>query len=127
MDKLSDGDILKKVMYALQIESVQEFSDQLGYKSHSSLANVINGYEGRNITDKLANKITSKFPNVNREFLKTGVGKVLLGASQTIAQKNIIEDYTLNDLPMLILASIEEQKKTNVLLERLIHIKSQKG
>lgn len=81
--------ILKEVMHCFGYDNVTEFSNKIG----SSYMKVYYTYNGTNssISDELADRIVETFPNVNREYLSTGVGSITIDGegSSTIQQQDV--------------------------------------
>lgn len=53
--------------------SPKQFSDKLGLRNPSQIYNYVNGVASR-VTEKYADLIVSKFPELNRDYLLTGKG-----------------------------------------------------
>ena len=109
-----DKDILMKLIDALGIKSVNSFSKKVGYSSPSALYLILSGE--RQITEHLIKLVKETFPKVSETYLR--------GKSEDIFDKETvvenIEEYTINDLPKIMFMLLEQQKKTNELLVKML-------
>lgn len=113
----TDVEIIEAIMDAFEINTKTNLSRDLGYKNINSINQILNGDLG--ISENFILRATKAYPNLNEMFLREGVGKVLLDKPKETAQKNL-NTYTLNDLPNLFLEFIENQNRTNDILEKLL-------
>ena len=117
MTEMTDAEILKSVIDALKVGSVSAFSEQIGYANPSGVLHILHGQKGRNIGDKLILRITKAYPEVNELYLRRRSDQILI---EVPILKKDDNSYSFNDLPRLFASLIEEQKKTNALLEQLV-------
>ena len=118
MKTKSDSEILKEVMDELGITNASHFSRELGYANGSAISNILRGEKGKNISEKLIAKITDRYPLVDKLFLRKGEGTILK-QNTSIELQGDKTNYTLNDLPELILQLLQEQKRTNEILMKI--------
>jgi hypothetical protein len=121
---------LQKVLDILGITG-NELSKELGYKSASSVYQILEGHQNKSISNKMIDKIINKFPQVSYKFLKKGEGNVIVDDStKAIVQANLFgsshkvsQGLKLNseDLTLITLKKIlEENQKTNELLGEIL-------
>jgi len=75
---------------------------------------------GRKINEPFIDKVMKRYPQVNELYIRGKSDVVLNNKPMGVASANLKHSFTLNDLPVLIIDLIEEQKKTNVLLTNFI-------
>lgn len=98
-NNLTDGERLKKVLFALEM-SAPDLAKELGYKSHATIYHVLN--DTNKISDKMAEAIVAKFPNVNYLYLKLGKGDPLIKNNGDIQnQKNVMYNQPYIDYERL--------------------------
>lgn len=109
MKKISDSEILSNVLETIRY-AAPEFSEKLGYKSPSSIYNVIKENGGAKISIAMAERIVEVFPEVNYLYLTRGQKPILVNKDASIGQSHILgwnkNEPTFNDIPKT-LKSIE--------------------
>ncbi|MCT4330913.1 hypothetical protein HZP13_14435 [Elizabethkingia anophelis] len=85
-DKLTPPEVLNKLSEYLNV-STAELAETIGYDRPQSLYDVINGKTKR-ISQKMADKILDKFPNINSVWILTGEGNMLLNESKNITHQS---------------------------------------
>ena len=78
--KITDSEIITQLLNKLRY-SANEFAQSLGYKSSSSVYNVIKDIGGAKISASMVSKIMEVYPNVNHLFLAKGQLPILVGGS----------------------------------------------
>lgn len=91
--ELEAKDRLKIVLEELRY-SANELSKELGYSSPSSVYHVLNGLN--NLSTDMANKITTRFPEVSYLYLTQGKGSPLLTPKFKQAQANLFGSASQN-------------------------------
>ncbi len=86
MGKLSDAEILTKVLEALGL-TANAFSVKLKYKSPATIYHILNGVN--NISDGFIVRVINEFPNINYSFMKIGEGDVILEGDSKKNQANL--------------------------------------
>jgi len=121
MEAKTDGEIVRGVVAALGIMSLQRFAKELGYSNSSSIYHLMKNLNGRKINESFIDKVTARYPQVNELYLR-GKSDVVLDSSKSmkISSSNLSQSFTLNDLPVLMIDMIDEQKRTNELLNDLL-------
>ena len=76
MKTLTPPQIIEALAEYLKI-SVAELSQKAGYERAQSFYDVLNG-KTKNISPKMANNIVSAFPEINKDWLLTGNGEMLI-------------------------------------------------
>ena len=97
MSKENGPRIIQELTDALGI-SIYSLENKLGYKSRA-VYHVANGVNA--LSEGMIRRIIEAFPNVDYNFLQTGLGKPLLRNIQEQAQKNIFNIQTTSDLNFL--------------------------
>lgn len=99
--KVNYAEILDNLLSYLQMNASQ-LSDELGYKSKSSLYQIKN--EGKEISPQMARRICQKYPEINFMYLATGEGELINAPNDLSQQLNMLQQpaLTLLDVPMLL-------------------------
>jgi hypothetical protein len=84
---ISDSVILLSVIEALKLTK-NGFATKCKYKSSMSVYNVLEGRNG--LSDDTINRITLAFPEVNYNYLKSGVGPILKGMAEVDLYRNMM-------------------------------------
>ncbi|MDV2459846.1 hypothetical protein CMU99_16130 [Elizabethkingia anophelis] len=79
--KISAPDILNKLIEYLNITAA-EFAESIGYERPQTLYDVINGKTKR-ISQNMADKILSKYPEINSVWILTGEGSMFNNQNET--------------------------------------------
>lgn len=117
--KVNYAEILDNLLSYLQMNASQ-LSDELGYKSKSSLYQIKN--EGKEISPQMARRICQKYPEINFMYLATGEGELINATNDLSTQLNMLQQPTLTllDIPMLLQQQNEIlQQQTEILQEIL--------
>ncbi len=130
MGKLTDSEVIKNVIEALQ-ESANSFAVKMEYKSAASVYHVINGIN--DLSDGMMKRIVMTFPDVNYNYMKSRgeEGEPLLTESEKINQANMMnipipKGSSMIDIvqwmkfPDLLDKLLEEQRKTNEILSEIL-------
>lgn len=124
MDKQkSDKEIMEGLIEELKFKSTRSFAIKLGYKNGSVIQSILLGYATGKITDQLIKRIMHEYPNINEKYLRTGELPILFDEEITQVKNNINLSFALNAIPTLLSGLIEEQKKTNELLKKILENK----
>jgi len=135
MGKLSDAEILTKVLEALGL-TANAISVKLKYKSPATIYHILNGVN--NISDGFIVRVINEFPNINYSFMKTGEGDILLDEESKKNQANL---FNINieenkqfspglewmNIPEKLDRLIELQVENNELLKEFIVLTKKKG
>ena len=136
MGKLTDSEVILKVIEALG-ETINSFAVKLEYKSTAAVYHVVNGINF--LSEGMMIRIVNTFPQVNYTFMKTRgeKGEPLLSNEEKINQANLfnipLKNNTTIDLAYWLLIPgkidklLQEQEKTNELLEQILNKKKQDG
>ena len=81
MSEITDEQILRQVLDALGMTSVNHFAKEIGYTNASAILNVMKNIQGRKINENLISRIITRYPNVNEQFLRKKSSTVLLEES----------------------------------------------
>jgi hypothetical protein len=122
--KLTDADILDKVIFALQTNRKQ-ISIDLEYKSHQSIYLVTNGTN--RLTQDMINRIMIKFPEVNPSFLHSGEGNPLRFKTESKEEKYNFEKpkdslEILFEIPSRLDRLEEVQRKQTEIINQILEI-----
>ena len=120
MENKTDAETVRGILEALGITSLQRFAKELGYSNSSSIYHMMKNQNGRKINEQFIDKVMKRYPQVNELYIRGKSDVVLNNKPMGVASANLNHSFTLNDLPVLIIDLIEEQKKTNVLLTNFI-------
>tara|TARA_B110000238_G_C16031628_1_gene397800 strand:- start:106 stop:477 length:372 start_codon:yes stop_codon:yes gene_type:complete len=120
MENKTDAETVRGILEALGITSLQRFAKELGYSNSSSIYHMMKNQNGRKINEPFIDKVMKRYPQVNELYIRGKSDVVLNNKPMGVASANLNHSFTLNDLPVLIIDLIEEQKKTNVLLTNFI-------
>jgi hypothetical protein len=120
MENKTDAETVRGIVEALGITSLQRFAKELGYSNSSSIYHMMKNQNGRKINEPFIDKVMKRYPQVNELYIRGKSDVVLNNKPMGVASANLNHSFTLNDLPVLIIDLIEEQKKTNVLLTNFI-------
>lgn len=120
MENKTDAETVRGIVEALGITSLQRFAKELGYSNSSSIYHMMKNQNGRKINEQFIDKVMKRYPQVNELYIRGKSDVVLNNKPMGVASANLNHSFTLNDLPVLIIDLIEEQKKTNVLLTNFI-------
>ena len=120
MENKTDAETVRGIVEALGITSLQRFAKELGYSNSSSIYHMMKNQNGRKINESFIDKVLKRYPQVNELYIRGKSDVVLNNKPMGVASANLNHSFTLNDLPVLIIDLIEEQKKTNVLLTNFI-------
>jgi hypothetical protein len=120
MENKTDAETVRGIVEALGITSLQRFAKELGYSNSSSIYHMMKNQNGRKINESFIDKVLKRYPQVNELYIRGKSDVVLNNKPMGVASANLKHSFTLNDLPVLIIDLIEEQKKTNVLLTNFI-------
>ncbi|MFH6944584.1 hypothetical protein [Flavobacterium sp. FlaQc-50] len=126
-----DSEIMKSLLAELRFSALA-FANELGYKSHSTIAHILN--DRNNISDDLIDKIIKKFPTVSYWYLKKGKLPIIQENAKLVqSQANLFGtalpkdgiDYSLESF--LTLKNIEKAiNEQNELTRELIDLMKQK-
>lgn len=99
-EKPTDGEILSNVLDALNL-SANKLSVKMGYKSPSSIYNILDDEHYSKISLDFANKLVELFGNVNFLYLTQGKEPILIERGMAIGQKNFLnnDQPSYNDVP----------------------------
>ncbi|MFJ1492434.1 hypothetical protein [Capnocytophaga canis] len=99
--RVNYAEILDNLLSYLQMNASQ-LSDELGYKSKSSLYQIKN--EGKEISPQMARRICQKYPEINFMYLATGEGELINATNDLSTQLNMLHQPapTLLDIPILL-------------------------
>ncbi|CAL2094509.1 hypothetical protein [Tenacibaculum sp. 190524A02b] len=127
---ITDSEIIKEVMAKLGISNISFFANKLGYKNAASISAIINGHQGKKLSEKLIGRILATYPQVSEEFLRFGKEPVLQATSikpQLNELENIekyieaLETPTTEELRSLLFLLLKKQTETNDKIIRLIN------
>lgn len=105
-------EIILSVIDALGIKSINSFAKEIGYANSSGVLNLINE-DGRSISEGFISKVVNRYPEVNEKFLR-GKSDIVINEALNSATKST---YTLNDMPNLIAALLNEVKELKELVK----------
>ena len=120
MNNKTDAEIVKGIVEGLGLTSLQKFAKELGYSNSSSIYHLMKNLNGRKINESFINKVLERYPQVNELYIRKKSDVVLINAPMKISTTNLNQNFTLNDMPVLLIDLIEEQKKTNGLLSDIL-------
>jgi hypothetical protein len=93
--KLDDAKIIQSVLDAVGI-TANKFSVELGLKSPASIYHII---DGRNdLSAGMIEKIITRYPRISYDFLRNGVGEVVVSEENSQNQMNFFNIPTHNPL-----------------------------
>ena len=113
MNNKTDAEIVKGIVEGLGLTSLQKFAKELGYSNSSSIYHLMKNLNGRKINESFIDKVLERYPQVNELYIRGKSDVVLINAPMKISTTNLNQNFTLNDMPVLLIDLIEEQKKTN--------------
>tara|TARA_B110000116_G_scaffold257870_1_gene258444 strand:- start:1187 stop:1558 length:372 start_codon:yes stop_codon:yes gene_type:complete len=120
MNNKTDAEIVKGIVEGLGLTSLQKFAKELGYSNSSSIYHLMKNLNGRKINESFIDKVLERYPQVNELYIRKKSDVVLINAPMKISTTNLNQNFTLNDMPVLLIDLIEEQKKTNGLLSDIL-------
>ena len=120
MNNKTDAEIVKGIVEGLGLTSLQKFAKELGYSNSSSIYHLMKNLNGRKINESFIDKVLERYPQVNELYIRGKSDVVLINAPMKISTTNLNQNFTLNDMPVLLIDLIEEQKKTNGLLSDIL-------
>ena len=120
MNNKTDAEIVKGIVEGLGLTSLQKFAKELGYSNSSSIYHLMKNLNGRKINESFIDKVLKRYPQVNELYIRKKSDVVLINAPMKISTTNLNQNFTLNDMPVLLIDLIEEQKKTNGLLSDIL-------
>ena len=117
-NKLEHSEIMSNVLEALDI-SANKLATRIGYKSTSSIYNVMDDTSPAKITLEMAEAIVEQYPKVNFLYLTRGEDPILLERGPAIGQSNFFDHDkpSYDDVP----GTLVDIK--NLLSEVLDHLK----
>ena len=116
MSNLTDSKRLQGLLDALSI-SAHKLSLELEYKAPASIYHVIEGLN--TLSSGMRDRIISRYPNVNPEYLKHGELPILLSRSQVAEQS---EKYNINNKEVILVETIKSMLKIPEKLDRIIEL-----
>ena len=121
MNNKTDAEIVKGIVEGLGLTSLQKFAKELGYSNSSSIYHLMKNLNGRKINESFIDKVLKRYPQVNELYIRKKSDVVLINAPMKIPSANLNQSFTLNDMSVLLIDLIEEQKKTNGLLSDILN------